>query len=414
MFQIAKILPRQRLLTILGEYGEYPSHYRQLIWQHLLKLPNNTLEYCNLIEKCAHNRPKFHDRSFRPFDADLRKNLQQLLFYLMKWSQILSMPFDEEHHFLPYFVFLFLKFNSTNLLQCFELIATILINQCGLWFEFSPLLPFNYLGLVDNLIEHYKPTLMQFYRRHSIDSSVYAWPMLRTAFSEILEEFQWMQLWDHIVSAPSYFLVFVVVAFNCIQRSAIEQLKNPNEIRRYFDEPSSINLRAWIRCAYELMENCPSKLHPKQYMPDFVRLDLNGQYRKISNYPQHCLRKRIQRKNQVKHQMHQINRKYMDLDKFEMELMQQWVNNAQIDEHNRRMQKVELSHELAAMNQSNRIEYQRQQLILSERQLNDREALMKLISAENERMNVNHRRAIDMQKNACDFNKRVSKTNGTQ
>lgn len=104
----------------------------------------------------------------------------------------------------------------------------------------------------------------------------------------------------------------------------------------------------------------------------------------------------------------------MDLDKFEMELMQQWVNNAQIDEHNRRMQKVELSHELAAMNQSNRIEYQRQQLILSERQLNDREALMKLISAENERMNVNHRRAIDMQKNACDFNKRVSKTNGTQ
>lgn len=407
LLQIAKILPRQRLLMILGEYQEYPSHYRQIIWSNLLKLPNNTLAYCNLLEKCAHKLTQPRRRKIYPFDSRLDKNLQRIIAYLTTWSRILSISFDLEDHFLPEFVYPFVKCNSNNLLMCFEMIATILLNQCSMWFEFSPMLPINYLGLIENLIDHYKPSLIAFYRRHSIDSSVYAWKMLRTAFYEILEEFQWLQLWDHILSAPSWFMVFIVVAFNCVQHMAIGRSNNPTEIQHFFDEPSGINVKVWIQCAYKQMNQCPEHLHPKQYMPEFKCLDVDRQYRRISNYPQHIFNKQIQRKNEIALHVQSINRKYMDLEKFEVELMQQMVNTVRVDEHHRRMQKIELSHELAARNQFNRLEYQRQQLILAERQLNDREALMQLITAENERLNGINRREIDLHQILCDFNKRV-------
>lgn len=406
---MAKILPHQRLLVILGEYGEYPSHYRNLIWKSLLKLPNNTFAYTNLIEKCIHNRTRFRYRDISPYDPIVRKNLQKLIAYLTQWSRILTISFDSEKHFLPHFVLPFMKLCSNNLMLSFELIATILLNQCSMWFEFSPLLPLNYLGIIENLIDHYEPSLMEFYRRHSIDSTVYAWSMLQTAFSEVLEEFQWRQIWDHILSGPSYFLVFITVAFNTTQRLAIVQLKNPKEIKRFFDEPSTINLRFWIRCAYYLMDHCPANLHPKQYMPNFVSLNSNDdQYRRISNYPQDIFNERIQQKKSGNRQMQLINQKYMELDRFESKLMQQMVNNVQVDEHHRRLQKVESSHNLAALKQLSRTEHQRQQLILFERQLNDREALMELIIAENARLNEINQWEHDLQKNSCDLKSRVS------
>lgn len=69
----------------------------------------------------------------------------------------------------------------------------------------------------------------------------------------------------------------------------------------------------------------------------------------------------------------------MELEKFEMELMQQIVNDVKSKKHHQRMQKMQLSHELASINQLKRIENQRQHLILAERQLNDRQSLMKII-----------------------------------
>lgn len=401
-------MPRQRLLTILSEYGEYPAEYRQIIWKHILKLPNNTEAYCNLMERGNHPCTQTYGQTFRLFDPSLQKKLKRIASYLCNWSKILSISFDGEGHFLPYFIFPFLKLCSNDLLVCFEMVATILLNQCSLWFELSPLLSANYLGLIENLIDHFEPSLVQFYRRHSVTSATFAWKMLRTAFSDILYEHQWYQLWDHIISGPSYFFVFIVVAFNCIQRSSIERLPNAKQIHAYFDEPCTINLKYWLRTAYAQMSNCPMNLHPKQYMQHFVCLGIeHQQYRKILNYPRVEFNIRTEQKKQLQNQMRIINRKYMELEKFEMELMQQIVNDAQSKEHQQRMQKVQLTHELASINQLKRIENQRQHLILAERQLNDRESMMKIMMKENDTKNDVNTREIHLNRALCDMIKAV-------
>ncbi|XP_055316276.1 TBC1 domain family member 31 [Sitodiplosis mosellana] len=401
--KVAKLLSRQRLLTILSEYGEYPAQYRQIIWKYLLKLPNNTEAYCDLLERGLHPCTRSYGQSFRVFDPVLQKKLKCIASYLCNWSKILGVSFDLEDHFLPYFIFPFLKLYSNNLMVCFELVATILLNQCSLWFEFSPLLPMNYLGLIENLIDHFEPKLMQFYRRSSVTSVTFAWKMMRTAFSDVLVEYQWCQLWDHILSAPAYFLVFIVVAFNCIQRSAIERLANAKEIHAYFDEPCAINIHYWLRTAYEQMSNCPIDLHPNQYIQPFACLGVEKQYCKILNYPRIEFNKRMEQKKQLHNQMQVINRKYIELEKYEMELMQQIVNDVQCQEHQQRMQKVQLTYELSLINQLKRIENQRQHLILSERQLNDRESMMKKMMKQNDAQNEVDTREIYLKRALCDM-----------
>lgn len=393
-------------MAILSEYGEYPAEYRPLIWKSLLKLPNNTVAYCKLLEKGTHKCVKSFV-SGRVSDPILRKNLKKIISLLAHWSQILGISFHSEEHFLPYFVFPFVKFASSDMLMCFELIATILINQCCLWFEFSPLLPSNYLGVIENLIDHFEPTLAQFYRQHSVTSSIYAWKVMRTAFSEVLAEFQWYFLWDHIISAPSYFFVFVIVAFNSVQRSTIKRLKNPQEIQTFFDEPCSINMRAWLRKAYNLMEKCPKDLHPNQYMENCNLLGVDDQYQKILNYPSDALKMRSKQLEQMEERVRSINQRYMEIEKFEMNLMQQMVNNAQAEEHRKRMQNVDLVHEMAFVDAAKCIENQRQHLILSERQLNNREALMKMIQMDDQFRHKIDEHEIQMQKFSCELQRMV-------
>lgn len=404
-----KILTRQRLLSILSEYGEYPEHYRQIIWKSMLQLPNNTDAYCNLMEKGEHLCTRTYGQSLFVFDPVLQKKVKRIVSYLCNWSKILSVSFCSEDHFLPYFVFPFVKLCSNNLLMCFELVATILLNQCSLWFEFSPLLPTNYLGLIENLIDHFKPSLIQFYRHHFITSATYAWKMLRTAFSDVLVEYQWYQLWDHIISASGkpYFLVFIVVAFNCINCNFVQRLNNSKEINAYFNEPCAINISYWLRKSYALMSKCPINLHPNQYMKEQHGLGVEQQYNKILNYPHIEFNIRMKQKKQLQNQMQCINRKYMKLEKFEIKLMQQIVNDVQSKEHHQRMQKVQLTHELASINQLKRIENQRQHLILTARQLNDRESMMNIILKENDAQNDVNTCEIQLQRALCDMVKSV-------
>lgn len=354
-----------------------------------------------------HNCVKSYTRIFEIPDHRFRRNFQQILSALINWSQILRHSFTEEDHFLPYFIFPFVKFSDGNLLQCFEIIASILLNQCNLWFEFSPLLPANYLGLIENLIDHFSPKLTQFYRHRSIDSRIYAWSLMRSAFTEILSEFQWFMLWDHIVSQPAYFLIFIIVAFNCIQQGAIQQLESVTEICTFFMEPTTINLKYWLRKSYELMESCPTNLHPKQYIAQFICLGQQNGYQKILNYPTEAIEKQKILKNKIQKCRESINQRYSELEKMEMDLMQQFVNTREMNMTRERQHNVELAYEKALIDSVKCTENQCQQLILKGRQLNNREALVKILQKEMEKRNETGKNEFIWQIALCSLNRLV-------
>lgn len=400
-------MQRHRLLDILHEYGEYPTAYRLIIWRSVLKLPNNTVTFCQLRENGTYKCVKSNTRAFDIPDRRLRRKFQQILSMLVNWSEILRYSFRDEDHFLPYFIFPFVKFSEGNLLQCFEIIATILLNQCHLWFEFSPLLPINYLGMIENLIDHFAPQLMQFYQNRNVDSSIYAWPLMRTAFTEVLAEFQWFMLWDHIVSQPAYFMIFIIVAFNCIQRPTIERLQTTDEIRAFFNEPTTVSMKLWIRKSYEFVNECPVDLHPKQYIEKFICLGQQEHYQKILKYPADELKQQAILKKKMQKCRELFNQRYVELQKMERNLMQQIVNTIEMNEMSARQRNVKLAHEQTLIDVEKQKENQRQHLILTERQLNNREALIKILHSEMENRNKAGENEFNWQMARCGLERLV-------
>lgn len=382
--QLANILERRRLLAILNEYAEYPAHYRQIIWRTLLKLPNNTDAYTALLIKGEHKSVAslFEDCSMD--GMVYLKKLRKVMSFLMHWSQVLDNSRNELATFLPDFILPFVKLFAPNMLMCFEVIATILLNQCQLWFEYSPLYPINYLGIIENILNVVDPTLLQFYKKHGVTNVTFAWESLKSAFADKLEEWQWLQLWDHIVSQPSYYLIFVVVAFNFVQRKAILHLRNQQQIYTFFQERSGINMKRWLCKANEIMNNCPASIHPDQFMNDSLSLNIDHQYQKILNYPQQLFARQTKHLSTLAAESTAINRKYMELEQLEMNLMQRMVDNIRMNEQHHRMQNVELEHERMLLDEMRRTEMQRQHLVLYERQLYDRAALMAMLLNENE------------------------------
>lgn len=399
------MLPHQRMLTILKEYGEYPAEHRQNIWRTMLKLPLNANAFTDLLKKGPHPCVRRLYESYPLRDADLMKQLSTIMSCLAHWSCVFSLPCEWQANFLPTFIFPFVKYISRNSLLAFETIVTILLNQCQLWMEFCPVEPINYLGLCENILAHFEPTLSKFYGLQGVQSKVFAWSLARTAFTEALDEPQWLQLWDHVVSGPSYFLVFAIVAFNSMHKATIIRLYNAEAIERYFDEPPAMDMNAFLKRIYHFMAQCPERLHPKQYMVDFEPL-ANDQYQKFTNYPKQLFDKRAKCADGLVQERQLISKKYAELERIELAMIDRLGNAMRADEHQRRMRNVELAYEETMLRELERVEQQRKHLILYERQIYDREMAFRLAQIESEQQHVIDERKSELQSvvNQCERN----------
>lgn len=400
-----QLLPEQRMLTILNEFGEYPAEYRPIIWRSLLKLPGNANAFTELLKKGTHPCVQCLDEIYPLRDTKTMKYLKKIMSCLAHWSRVFSMPVDWHANFLPTFIFPFVKYLRENSLLAFETIATILLNHCQLWMEFSPVEPMNFLGLCENMLDHFEPTLLKFYRLQAVTSKVFAWSLARTAFTETLDELQWLQLWDHVVSGPPYFLVFAIVAFNSLHKTSIIRLYNSEAVEKFFDEPPAIDMNAFLKRIYTLMAKCPEHLHPKQYMKEFEPL-ASDQYQKFTNYPKQLFDARAKNSNQLVQEMQLISNKYAELERIELAMIDRLGNAMRADEHQRRMRNVELAYEETLLRELERVEQQRKHLVLFERQIYDREMAIRLAKIESEQQQAIDERETELQSvvNQCERN----------
>jgi hypothetical protein len=147
--QMTKTMPRARLLPILREFGEYPDKYRVMMWKTLLKLPENCDLFAALLKQDLISTVSNYDKRFSLIDHKALSNLKQIISCIVHWT-----PVFENVRYLPKFVFPFVKVSKGDLLFAFELVVTLLLNHCQLWFEFLPLVdvPYNYLNMVENVL----------------------------------------------------------------------------------------------------------------------------------------------------------------------------------------------------------------------------------------------------------------------
>ncbi|KFB48680.1 AGAP006158-PA-like protein [Anopheles sinensis] len=272
--EITKTLPKERLLPIVKEYGEYPPKHRPTIWRTLLELPSDAESFGALLQRGHHPCvASLDERRFPSQDSRTVRNVKKIVSCLAHWCPVFGLI-----DYLPYFVFPFVRQHPNDALVAFETVATVLLNQCQLWFEFAPLEPWNYLAMVENVLAEFEPRLMSFYRSHGIPSRAYTLPLMETAFSRCFLAERWVCLWDHVVSNEPYFPVFLIAAYNALHRGALISAgtgtPSPNEesITNFFHQSSSVDVRRVVRRAYDLMERCPDAIHPRNYFNSFVPL----------------------------------------------------------------------------------------------------------------------------------------------
>jgi hypothetical protein len=152
-------MPRVRLLPILGEFSEYPEKYRLMMWKTLLKLPDDCDSFAILLRQELISNVASYDKSFSPpLDSKTLGNLKQIISCIVHWT-----PVFERVKYLPKFVMPFVRMSKGDLLFAFELITTLLLNHCQLWFEFLPTIevPSNYLNLIENVLMEMDSKLYQ-------------------------------------------------------------------------------------------------------------------------------------------------------------------------------------------------------------------------------------------------------------
>ena len=338
-----------------------------LIWKHMLKLPENKETYGLILEKGLHPCTQHFDQTFPIRDVSAKRNLKRIISCLAHWSDVFA-----HCEFLPNFVFPFIKTFPNNLLICFEIIATLLLNHCHLWFEFVPLEPINYLGIIDNVLGYFEPNLMKFYVEKNVSHSIYAWSLIKNAFTEVLDTHQWLQLWDNIISNCGSFLIFSIVAYNVLMKHAIMQLANVESITEFFQNQNLINMKKFLRKIYELIDICPKALHPKNYIKPFVAL-LQAQYQPFNNYPKIVVKKQDEQLEHLKEENRLLNQKMYELEKVDMIMSDNLTRHLILKEHESRLkmseeavkQKVELEEE--------RVGYQKKYLLLYQTLLQQRE-----------------------------------------
>lgn len=234
-----------------------------------------------LVARGYHPCVANYDKLYPLYDNKSLRNLKKIISCLSYWTKVFG-----QIDYMPTLVYPFLSVFKNDSTLTFELIATILLNQCQLWFEFAPLEPFNYLGFIENILQEFEPDLMCHYREKNITAKIYALALFENGFSEILDESQWLQLWDHILSNKNTFIVYLVAAYNIIQKPHLLGLTTTAEFVYYFHDQNTIDIKNLIKLTYNLMEKCPANLNPGKYLKENVKIVLDGNvYRKFDNFP---------------------------------------------------------------------------------------------------------------------------------
>ncbi|KPJ14592.1 WD repeat-containing protein 67 [Papilio machaon] len=285
-----------RLRRILMQYGEYPDKFRSIIWKSLLITPKNKVAYSALVDKGIHPAYKNIEKQFTIHSTVTLKNLKRLLSCLAHWCPLFGVM-----KFLPGFVFPFVKVLQKDPLLLFECVATILMNQCQLWFEYAPFPPISVLAMIENVLAEHDQQLLDHYCQLGVTSQIYALKILETAFSEVLTCTEWLVLWDHILSNEPAYILMIVVSYNIVQKNAIRRLKTVDQIEKFFHLQNPINMKVFLKKAYVFLNDTSEDVHPRRFFNSFVSLEKGGCYQQFTGYPKAtiCLKLARERKKAV-------------------------------------------------------------------------------------------------------------------
>ncbi len=199
IFELSKYAPAEKrmsvkkLKTYLIANGEYPERHRPIIWRYLLRLPENTVAYSDLVRRGVH--PTFSDL-FIKYPVRQRRiftRLQNVCSQLAHWTPIMG-----DLSYLPPMCFPFLLVYNVDEQAALETVMTILMWWGYSWHVTFPNPPVHICDSICVLLKMYDSKLYS--HLVSIDASpaVLGWMMLSTLFTEVLSKSDWLKFMDYI------------------------------------------------------------------------------------------------------------------------------------------------------------------------------------------------------------------------
>ena len=338
-------LDTSRLISIVKEFGEYPHKYRMFIWKHILKLPENRQAYSALVEKGPHEAWKDLHIKCPLKSPKLLRALEKCVYALSHWT-----PLFGEIDYLPEFVFPFVKLYQNNPLLAFEVSATLLFNWAYQWFEFFPNPPINILALTENILAHHDSTLLKHLLTYKLTSQQYAWPLLRTVFSEVFDRENWLRIWDNIFSQPPGFIIYIAISFLNSNRSAMMKCNSIEALDMFLGQKNSVPAMRIISEAYRIKHATPSQLCPIKNLNPFKPLS-STTYPVFDMYPvfivdyQKRERQRIRDEEMLYLQNRQSSMELEQLRQRRKAQLEAWSSQQQqlidAEEHRKRLLKIE-------------------------------------------------------------------------
>ena len=193
--QLPHRLTENKLRNYLHMHDSFSAKHRPLIWRHLLRLPENTSVWEDLVRRGIHPayaalNERYPLRSRRVF-----ARLQNVCSQLAHWS-----PCMAQAEWLPQFAFPFILLYGSDELAAFETIMTLTLWWGFSWWATAPNPPVHIIDGLDALVYLHEPRLYSFMAdNHHIAPGILGWTMLSTLFTEVLSRDVWHEVMDFLI-----------------------------------------------------------------------------------------------------------------------------------------------------------------------------------------------------------------------
>lgn len=210
------------------------------------------------------------------------------------------------------------------------------MNWCQHWFEYFPLPPKNILSIIENLIYEHDPALLNIFLEKGITTHIYAWPLLQSAFSEVLTPREWLQFWDHIFTNEPSLLLCSVAAYSILQRNILLAMKKSADYNYFYHNQNPIDIGKFIKLSYRILTNTCENMHPRQYLQEFQRLKA-GNYPVFLDYPKTIFDFQSEELDKLDKQLEQMVMEKINIISGESNFISNGIDPAIIGEERKRL-----------------------------------------------------------------------------
>ncbi|RLN93308.1 hypothetical protein BBJ28_00002099 [Nothophytophthora sp. Chile5] len=164
-------------------------------------------------------------------------------------------PFGEVSY-LPAVVYPFIKIFQENDLAAFEASISVMLHWCGDFLVSLPYPPVFVLSALEKELERKDAQLYDHFLQYGVTPEAFAWSLLKTIFTEVLSEDEWLCLWDHLLTYPDtpQLLFVAVLAYLAYFRTALLAASDLFSIEQFFHQQNAINVQKFVQLMMNLRE----------------------------------------------------------------------------------------------------------------------------------------------------------------